>query len=259
VSWLGYFATTGVAEIDYLLGDRHVSPTGEESHFTEKLWQLPDRYLCFTEPDVNLDVAPLPALSTGSITFGCFNNLTKMNDAVVAVWASILTAVPGARLFLKTSLMKDSSAREVTLERFSKHGIPAERLILESASPRAELLAAYHRVDIALDPFPYPGGTTSVESLWMGVPVITKRGDRFLSHVGETIAYNAGLSDWVAADDDDYIAKAVAYASDLDRLGTLRAGLRQQVLASPLFDAPRFARHFEEAILEMWKQWLKRK
>lgn len=259
VSWLGYFATTGVREIDYLLGDRHVSPADEENHFTEKIWQLPDSYLCFTEPDIDLDVAPLPALSTGSITFGCFNNLTKMNDAVVAVWASILAAVPESRLFLKTMLMKDSSTRKVTLERFSRHGIPAERLILESASPRAELLAAYHRVDIALDPFPYPGGTTSVESLWMGVPVITKRGDRFLSHVGETIAHNAGLPDWVAVDDDDYIAKAVAHAADLNQLGTLRAGLRQQVLASPLLDAPRFARHFEEAILEIWKQWLKRK
>jgi len=111
-------------------------------------------------------------------------------------------------------------------------------------------------VDIALDPFPYPGGTTSAEALWMGVPVLTKRGDCFLSHVGETIAHNAGLVHWIASDADDYVTKAVEFASDVAALAWLRAGLRAQVLASPLFDAPRFARHFEEALWGMWQHWL---
>ena len=259
VSWLGYFATTGVAEIDYVLGDLYAAPPHEAGHFTEKLWRLPETRLCFTEPDVALEVAPLPALSTGNITFGCFNNLTKMNDAVVAVWAKILTAVPGSKLFLKTKQLNEALMREVTLQRFAKHGITADRLILEGAAPRAEYLASYHHVDIALDPFPFPGGTTSIEGLWMGVPVITKCGDRFLSRQGETIAHNAGLSDWVAVDEDDYVAKAVTYASDLDRLANLRVGLRQQVLASPLFDAARFARYFEEAMWGMWSRWLEQR
>jgi predicted O-linked N-acetylglucosamine transferase (SPINDLY family) len=251
-SWLGYFATTGVTEMDYLIGDPHVTPEEEESHFTEAVWRLPETYLCFTPPDVVLDVAPLPALTTACITFGCFNNLAKMNDEVVSLWARVLQAVPRSRLNLKTKQLDLPSQRELTRQRFAAHGITDDRLILEGHSPRAELLAAYNRVDVALDPFPYPGGTTTVEGLWMGVPAITRRGDRFLSHVGESIARNAGLPDWIAADDDDYVAKAVAHTGDLARLASLRAGLRPQVLASPLFDAPRFARHFEAALWGMW-------
>ncbi len=259
VSWLGYFATTGLPEIDYLLGDRHVAPDEESNQFTETLQHLPETYLCFSKPEIDLTVAALPALSTGCITFGCFNNLTKMNDAVVETWARILAALPKSNLFLKTRQLNDAMVCKATIQRFSKHGIAADRLVLEGASPRAELLAAYHRVDIALDPFPYPGGTTSAEGLWMGVPVVTKRGDRFLSHVGETIAHNSGLSDWVAVDADDYVAKAVRYASNIEHLAEIRAGLRQQVLASPLFDATRFARYFEDAMWRMWQSWQNKK
>lgn len=255
-SWLGYFATTGVEEMDYLIGDPYVVQPMEEDHFTESIWRLPETYLCFTPPAFDVQVASLPALTNGSITFGCFNNLAKMNDTVVALWARVLLAVPGSRLFLKTKQLGEATVRQKVIGSFAAHGIDAGRLILEGHAPRADLLAAYQRVDIALDPFPYPGGTTSVEGLWMGVPVITKRGDRFLSHVGETIAHNAGLSEWIAEDEHDYVAKAVYFASNLEQLAKLRAGLRQQVLASPLFDAPRFARHFEEAMWGMWSRWL---
>lgn len=252
-SWLGYFASTGLREMDYLIGDPYVTPPDEEDHFREKIWRLPETYLCFNPPDMSPDVNALPALSDRIITFGCFNKLAKMNDAVVSTWARVLREVPKSRLFLKTDVLNDRLVREEVCRRFAQSGIQACRLMLEGSSPRAELLEAYSRVDIALDPFPYPGGTTSVEALWMGVPVITRRGDRFLSHVGETIVHNAGLSGWIAVDDDDYVAKAVAYASDLERLSALRAGLRQQVLASPLFDALRFARHLENALWQMWQ------
>ena len=126
---------------------------------------------------------------------------------------------------------------------------------MEGFSPRPELLAAYNRVDIALDPFPYPGGPTSLEGLWMGVPVITRQGNRFLFRVGESIAQNAGLADWIAHDNDDYVAKAVAHASNLEGLAQLRVTLRQQVLTSPLFDAPRFSAHFETALWGMWQRF----
>ena len=252
-SWLGYFATTGIAEMDYLLGDPHVTPKEEEGHFTENIWRLPESYLCFTPPDVALEPGPLPALTEGRITFGCFNNLNKMNDAVLALWARVLQAVPGSRLLLKTKQLDDPATFAATRHRFAARGIAADRLLLEGAAPRAELLATYNRVDIALDPFPYPGGTTSVEGLWMGVPILTRRGDRFLSHIGESIAHNAGLADWIAIDDDDYVAKAVAHSTDPARLAALRAGLRRQVLASPLFNASRFARHFESALWGMWQ------
>jgi predicted O-linked N-acetylglucosamine transferase (SPINDLY family) len=258
VTWLGYFATTGLQAMDYILCDRYVAPASEFDHFVEKPWYLPDTYLCFAPPVVNLRVAPLPALTTGRFTFGCFNNLTKLNDAVVALWARVLLAVPASRLFLKTKQLDDATVRQSVVDRFAAHNIDAGRLILEGAAPRAELLAAYSRVDIALDPFPYPGGTTSAEALWMGVAVLTLAGERFLSHIGESILQNAGLPEWVCANTDDYVARAASYAGDLQRLAALRNGLRQQVLVSPLFDAPRFARHFEDALRDMWAHWCNR-
>ena len=259
ISWLGYWATTGVPEIDYLLGDPYVTPYDEANHFTEKIWQLPECIYCLTEPTVALEVEPLPALSTGTITFGCFNNLAKMTNEVVALRAKILKAVPGSKLFLKAKRLGVASGRDAVLERFSCHGITADRLILEGASPRAEYLASYNRMDIALSPFPYGGTTTSAEGLWMGVPVLTKRGDRFMSHVGETIAHNTGLSDWIAADEEEYVAKAVAFSSDLKELAKLRAGLREQILSSPLFNSSRFASHFEKAVWGMWELWKEEK
>jgi FkbM family methyltransferase len=255
VSWLGYFATTGVAEIDYLIADPWTLPESEEINFTEKIWRLPETRLCFTVPDVVLEVAPLPAIGSGYITFACFNNLTKMNDAVVALWARVLAAVPNSRLFLKAKQLNIEAVRQSTFERFAAHGIAAERLILEGPAPRAEYLAAYQRVDIALDPFPYTGGTTTAEALWMGVPVLTLAGKSFLSRQGVGLLMNTGLSEWVAEDHDDYIARAVSHASDLQVLSLLRGGLRQQVLASPIFDAQRFAEHFEAALRGMWQAW----
>ena len=255
VSWLGYFATTGVAAIDYLIADSWTVPEDEEVHFTESIWRLPETRLCFTPPDVEIDVAPLPAISNGYVTFGCFNNLTKMNDAVVALWSRVLGAVPQSRLFLKSRQLSEAAVRQRVISHFAAHGIAAERLILEGGSSRADYFAAYHRVDISLDPFPFPGGTTSVEGLWMGVPVLTLAGQRFLPRQGAGLLMNASLPEWIASDAEDYLARAIAHAGDLQRLSALRNGLRQQVLDSPLFDAPRFASHFEAALRGMWVQW----
>jgi len=259
VSWLGYFATTGVAAMDYLIADFLTVPESEEAYFTEKVWRLPETRLCFTPPEVEIDVSPAPSLSNGYVTFGCFNNLTKINEVVVALWARVLKAVPHSRLFLKTKQLQESSVRQRILELFSSHGIDSQRLVLEGWSTRFEYLAAYQRVDISLDPFPFPGGTTSVEGLWMGVPVLTMTGQSFLSRQGVGILNNAGLPEWVAADSDDYLAKAIKHASDLSRLATLRSNLRYQLLASPLFNASSFAGHFEAALRGMWAHWCNKK
>lgn len=253
VSWLGYFATTGVAAIDYFIADPWTLPASEEQYFTEQIWRLPETRLCFTPPDIAVDVSPLPALRNGYVTFGCFNNLSKMNDAVVALWAKILNSLPESRLFLKAGQIAIPEARNGVLARFAKHGVSGERLILEEFSSRANYLSAYHHVDLALDPFPFPGGTTSVEALWMGVPVLTLDGQRFLCRQGIGLLNNVGLPDWVAADLDDYAARAVHYASDVRALAALRQELRTRVLASPIFDAKRFAKHFECALRDMWK------
>lgn len=255
ISWLGYFATTGVAAIDYLIADPWTLLESEEGNFTEKILRMPETRLCFTPPPLDVRITPLPALSNGYVTFACFNAPSKMNDAVVALWARVLHAVPESRLHLVAPRDHEVRVRQVVAGRFAVHGITADRLIVTGAVPRAAYLATYQQVDIALDPFPYTGGTTSAEALWMGVPVLTLAGKSFLARQGVGLLMNAGLPEWVAEDAEDYVRKAVSHAGDLPRLASLRAGMRQQVLASPLFDAPRFARHFEEALRGVWRKW----
>jgi len=254
IAWLGYCATTGLPEMDYVLGDPCVTPPGENSHFTESVLRLPETYLCFAPPADDTAVGPLPALTNGFVTFGCFNNLAKLGEDVLALWTAVLAAVPGSKLFLRSMQFQDAEVAAALLNRFAAQGITADRLLLEGYSAtRAAVFNAYNRVDIALDPFPYPGVTTSVEALWMGVPVLTMRGQSLLSRNGETIAQNAGLADWIASDATDYIGKARQFAGDLPGLASLRAGLRLQLLRSPLLDAARFARHFEQTMLELWR------
>ncbi|MBN8762966.1 MAG: tetratricopeptide repeat protein [Thiobacillus sp.] len=256
VSWLGYLGTTGLAAMDYLLADPWALPAGEEDQFTETPWRLPETYICFSPPDLPVEVAPLPASNKGTVTFGCFNNLSKITDEVVACWSRVLWAVPEGRLFLKTRNLGVPEVREQLMARFARHGIGADRFVIEGQFPTHEAhFQAYNQVDIALDPFPYPGITTTMEALWMGVPVLALRGDRFISHQGETILHNAGLPEWIAADTDDYVAKAVAFARDTKTLAELRSGLRERLLVSPLCDAPRFARNLEAAFRGMWRKW----
>ena len=255
VSWLGYFATTGVAEMDYLIADPPTLPEPEEKYFTEKIWRLPETRLCFTPPDVEVEVSPLPALINGYVTFGCFNNLSKMNDDVVALWSRVLAAVPGSRLFLKSKQLGEASIRQQTLERFAAHGIAADRLILEGAESRAKYFEAYHRVDIALDPFPFPGGTTTVESLWMGVPVLNLTGASFLFRQGAGFLKIVGLSEWITASYEEYVARAASHAAAVRELSELRKGLRQRVMSSPLMNGKRFAGHFKSALCDMWQIW----
>lgn len=257
-TWLGYFGTTGVAAIDYLIADPFTLTEAGESQFSETVWRLPDTRLCLAIPDLEIEVSPLPALGCGHITFGCFNNLAKMNDSVVALWGKILAAVPGSKLFLKSKQLGDSSVQQTTIDRFAAQGVTADRLILEGFGPRRSYFAAYHRVDIALDPFPYPGGTTSVEGLWMGVPVITLAGENFLSRQGLGILMNAGLPEWVASSGDEYVSIAIALTDDLPGLAALRGSLRRKVLSCPLFDAERFALQFERAVRGMWSHWINR-
>jgi protein O-GlcNAc transferase len=254
VSWLGYFATTGLPEMDYFLSDPHLSPMSDPGHFTEKLWRLAETWLCLKPPVHGVPVSPLPALENGFLTFGSFGNLSKMNDEVVETWSSVLHGVSASKLFLKSKQFVDFVQVQEVKTRFEKYDISSDRLILEGPETLKGYFEAYQKVDIILDTFPYPGGTTSVDSLWMGVPVLTLKGDRFLSRLGESIAINAGNSDWIAADLNDYIGKAVQFASDLDRLAQLRSTLRERVLRSPLFDTPRFAKNFGKALWGMWNQ-----
>lgn len=254
MSWLGYCATTGLSEIDYYLADPFAMPSAIEQQFVETVWRMPESYVCLSRPEMAPPVAALPSQATGRITFASFNNLTKMTEGTVRLWARVLHALPESRLYLKAKQLDDKDVLKATVARYAELGISEDRLICEGhIAGRGAHLAAYSRVDIALDPFPYNGVTTTVEALWMGVPVLTLAGQRFVSHQGVGLLSNAGLLDWVASDADDFVSKAVMHASDLSRLAGVRAGLREKVQVSPLFDAQRFARHFERALRGMWE------
>ena len=255
VTWLGYFATTGLSEMDYLLADPVSVPLAHQGHFSEAIWYLPDTRLCFTPPPVELPVAPLPARAGGPVTFGNFQNLAKLGDEVLARWAAILAGCPGARLRLQNKQLADAGVREQLRQRLRGAGIDAQRVAMHGPQPRQAYLAAYGEVDLVLDSFPYPGGTTTCEALWMGVPTVTLAGDRLIARQGASLLSAAGLADWVAATPAEYVDKALAFARDLPALAGLRARLRAQMLASPLCDAPRFAQHLESALWAMWQRW----
>lgn len=253
-SWLGYLGSTGVGAIDYILSDPHAIYPDDEKNFTETVWRMPDSSICFTPAVPEITLVPLPAKTSGYITFGSFNNLTKMGDAVVALWSRILHRVENSRLILKAGQLNEAELRNKTLQRFAAHGIPAERLLLAGTVPNAaEHLAGYNNIDIALDTFPYPGVTTSIEALYMGVPVLTLRGNGILSRAGESISINAGLPEWLAENETDYVDKAVALAGNIEALAQLRLQLRARLVNSLLLDSVRFTRDFDEALWGMWQ------
>lgn len=255
VTYLGYFNTTGLAAMDYILSNDWLLPSQEESLYTETPWRLPDAHLCFSPPDVKVEVSELPARRSGEVVFGCFNKIEKVNDKVIACWARILDAVPNSKLHLKAGGLADPAVADAWRNRLAGHGIPAARLILEGESGFENYLRSFNSIDIALDPFPYNGGTVTVHALWMGVPVLTLHGDHYVAHMGESILHSIGMPEWVAMDEDDYVAKAVAFSRDLDALATLRGSLRERLLASPICDALRFARNLEAAFRGMWAMW----
>ncbi len=255
VSWLGYFGTTGLTAMDYVLADRFVAPEDAARDFTESIWHLPDSYLCFCPPDFECVVLPPPMTKGEPIVFGSFNNHAKLSSPTVALWSRILKRVAGSRLLLKTKALANAKECQQLLDQFARNGIEKERLCLEGASPRAELLSTYNRVDVALDPTPYGGGTTTAEALWMGVPVVTLRGATWVGRVGESILSTVGLSELVATSPDHYVEIAVGLASDESRLKALRSRLRHQLEASAFCDGTRFTRNLEQAYRSMWRKW----
>ena len=256
-TWLGYAATTGLPTIDWRITDARADPPGQEHFHSEKLLRLPDTFLCYHFYGSGaLDLTPPPALANGTITFGSFNNPLKLSSPTIAAWGRILKAVPGARLMLKSVAFVDPTRKQHFLERFAAAGIAAERLILRDPQPdMMDHLRSYADIDIALDPFPYNGTTTTCEAMWMGVPVVSLRGDRHAGRVGFDLLSQVGLSDLAVADIDAYIAKAAAIAGDLPQLTQWRNTLRDRMRQSTLCDAPRFARAFEAGLRTMWKTW----
>jgi predicted O-linked N-acetylglucosamine transferase (SPINDLY family) len=253
-TWLGYPNTTGLSSMDWRLTDAVADPPGmTEAFHSEKLWRLPEVFSCFQPSAAAPPVAPLPALSTGRVTFGSFNNFAKITPAVLAAWAQILRRVPDASMLLKyRDLDSDFMTRSIR-DAFAAHGVDPRRLtILGDDASDAVHHARYNAVDIALDPFPYNGTTTTLDALWMGVPVVTLAGRSHVARVGASQLTSLGCPQWIAATPQEYADIAAQLAADLPRLAEVRGELRPRMKSSPLTDAPRFTRHLEDAYRGMW-------
>jgi predicted O-linked N-acetylglucosamine transferase (SPINDLY family) len=257
VSWLGYIDTTGLDAIDYGIWDAFTVPPGNERWFSEKVVRLAHGRFCYAPPDYAPEVAPLPALQRGHVTFGCFNNPAKISPETIALWAKLLHAVPHSHLLLKMTSLSDAQVRQHYLDLFSATGIATERIELRGASAHAEMLAEYGDMDIALDPFPFSGGLTSCEALWMGVPVITLPGELPASR--QTLGYLSllQLGSLAADSEESYLNNAAELGRDLDYLQLLRQTLRQKMRTSPLCDATAFTHELEQAYRQMWQTWCK--
>lgn len=250
-SWIGYFNTTGLPAMDYFISDGFSSPPGQEKLFAEKLIRLPHSRFCYRPPDYAPEVADPPSMANGRITFGSFNNLAKLNGEVISLWAEILSALPDSRLLLKSLALGDPDTRERYLALFASHGIQPERISLSEHSPHAEMLAEYGKIDIALDPFPFTGGLTTCEALWMGVPLVTLAGETLVGRQSASLLSNLGKSEWIAESPRRYIEIALSLAATPADLLELRRGLRGQMAASPLCDADAFTRGLETAYRQM--------
>ncbi|WP_321886554.1 O-linked N-acetylglucosamine transferase, SPINDLY family protein [Paraburkholderia bannensis] len=255
VAWLAYPGTTGSPSIGWRLTDPWIDPPDTphiDDQYTERSLRLPDSFWCYDAQSPGLEVSALPALANGYITFGCLNNPCKLTDATLALWAGVFAALPDARLIL---MAPPGVARERLAARFRAHGIDPARLDFVGLQVREAYLRTYEQIDIALDTFPANGHTTSLDALWMGVPVPTRHGRTALSRAGLCLLANLGLPELAADNDADYARIVTALARDLPRLAALRAGLRARMQASPLMDGARFARNMEAAFRHMWQAW----
>ena len=253
-TWLGYFDTTGLDSVDYRIADAASIPAGAERYFVERVMRLPRSATCFL-PRQSPEVAPLPCLSSGRITFGCFSNPAKINRDTAAVFGRILRGVPGSVLRLKYHTFRDPGIIGRFERWFAEEGVARDRLQFQGHTPLDQYLAAYAEVDIALDPFPYSGETTALHALWMGVPIVSLEGRTVVERLASRVLRVARLDDWVARSIDEYVRIALRLAGDREALVQARGGLRQTLRESPLLDHRGVTRDLEAAYREMWRRW----
>lgn len=252
ITYLAYPATTGLSAIDFRLTDGLCDPPGFERHYSEQLVRLPGCTWCYQPPAEMPEVSPLPALSRGVFTFGSTNNCVKITARTLDLWAGVLRRKPEARMVVAT--IHDTGRARLERE-FAARGIAPERVVYHGRLPRERFWDLYAGIDILLDTHPCNGGTTTCESLWQGVPVVTLAGEVFQSRAGLSVLTTAGMSDWVGRSADEYVDIAVRNAADPVRLSRLREELRARLAASPLCDGPGFVRGLEQAYRSMWAEW----
>lgn len=258
VTWLGYADTSGLPTMDYRLTDAAADPPGmTERYHSETLYRMPLSFICYHPPINPPDLTVLPFSENGFVTFGAFNNFAKLNSSLVALWSRVLQRVPGARLMLKEKgLVADKGLRSYLFEQFAASGITSNRLLLiERKNTLHEHLETLGQADIALDSFPYSGTTTTCESLWMGVPVVTMAGPVHVSRVSASLLTAVGVPELIAKDGDEFVEIAVRLAHDRQRLMSYRHGLRKMMQQSPLMDIEGFTNKLERAYRDMWRQW----
>jgi len=260
VSWLGYFASTGMDFIDYFIADHFSVSTDTENYFSEKIVYMPNTRLCFSNPYFNENtktpiVKQPPVLMNNFITFGCFQGLSKINDSMLHLWLKILNQTPNSKILIKNQQLKDTQVQNMLSEKLLSLGYTRNQYIFEGGSTREEYLQRYEAIDIILDTFPYPGGTTTCEALWMGVPTITLSGKTLLERQGESILTNAGLHDWITFSEDDYVNKAILFSKDITKLTDLRLTLRDLLPQSPIMNASIFAEQFYNLLISLWRNY----
>jgi protein O-GlcNAc transferase len=255
ITYLGYPGTTGLPGVDYRITDFWADPLLNDAYHTEKLLRLKSGFLCYLPPTTAPSVSMLPAQRNGYITFGSFNNLPKINPSVVELWAGILKDAPDSRLLLKSAPLGDKQTQVDYENQFAAFGIPSDRLIFLGRLPtQADHLASYAQIDIGLDPFPYNGTTTTCESLWMGVPVITLAGTAQASRVGVSILSCIGLDECIADTPEQYLQIAIELANNKQKLEDFRTSIRFWMAASPLCDGEAFTRRLENTYRQIWQE-----
>lgn len=261
VGWFNSFATSGMSCYDYLIGDEEAVPPEEERYYCERIVRVPGSYLTFEVAYPVPEVASPPCCRQEVFTFGSLASQYKINDDVIAAWARILQQAPGARLILKNAALHSPENRDFVCARLEEQGIARERIVLEGPADHYRFLQKYDEIDVALDTFPYNGGTTTSEAIWQGVPVVTFRGDRWASRTSASILRAGNLGEFVAQDLEGYVAMAVRLATSADarpRLSELRREMRSRLRASPLCDSRGFARNMEHLYAQMWREWRRR-
>jgi protein O-GlcNAc transferase len=253
ITYLGYCGTSGMDAMHFRFSDPHLDPSDADlSCYSERTVRLPETYWCYAPAQEAPDPSPPPAEGLGYVTFGCLNQLAKASRAAMELWCEILTRVPRSRLLLHAQPGKYLSPGN---DFFDSHGVAADRVEFVPRRPWDQYTRTYHRIDIALDPFPYNGGITTCDALWMGVPVVSLSGQTAVGRAGRSILSNVGLHDLIANDSAQYVQRAVELAGDVAKLGQWRSSLRQRMKSSPLMDAPRFARNVEAAYRQAWRRW----
>jgi len=252
VTFAGYPGSTGLSAIDYRLTDRFLDPPDrDDTLYSEKSIRL-DTFWCFDPVEPNPSVQPPPAVKNGFITFGCLNNFAKVNAPMAAVWSRVLLALPASRLRLLAPI---GEPRQRTVARLHQHGIAPERIEFVAKQPRADYLALHQEIDLILDTYPYNGHSTTIDALWMGVPVVSLAGESALSRGGLSILTNAGWPELVAHSSEGYIGIALGLARDLQRLSALRTALRPKMQTSPLMAESHWSAQIEAACRTMWRRW----